>query len=97
MLIKTVKDLGLVIKEQRKKLGLGQQALADRVGVSRQWIVEIERGKPRAEIALLLRTVQALDLQLQVNSEDADMRQSAQSPIYFDLDEIINNARGDHS
>lgn len=40
--------------------------LADRVGVSRQWIVEIEHGKPRAEIGLLLRTIDALTLEMRI-------------------------------
>jgi HTH-type transcriptional regulator/antitoxin HipB len=34
------------------KLGLDQKSLAQKVGVSRQWIVAVEHAKPRAEIGL---------------------------------------------
>ena len=64
MRIRTPTDLGALIRDRRIKLGLDQQSLAQKVGVSRQWIVEVEKGKPRAEIGLLLRTIDALGIQL---------------------------------
>ena len=64
MRIRTPTDLGALIRDRRIKLALDQQSLAQKVGVSRQWIVEVEKGKPRAEIGLLLRTIDALGIQL---------------------------------
>lgn len=69
MRIQTPADLGLTIRDRRKQMGLAQQTLADRVGVSRQWIVEVEAGKSRAEIGLILRTLRELGVQLDVKSE----------------------------
>ena len=66
MLARTPKDLGLLIRDHRRQLGLDQRDLAQRVGVSRQWIVEIEGGKPRAALVLVLRTLAALGLELDV-------------------------------
>ena len=60
MRIRTPADLGALIRDRRIKLALDQRSLAQKVGVSRQWIVEVEKGKPRAEIGLLLRTIDAL-------------------------------------
>jgi len=94
--IHTAEDVGLVIREQRHKLGLGQQALARRVGVSRQWIVAVEKGKQRAEVGLLLRTLRALDLVLTVDTEthrQADATE-AMPAVEVDLDALIDNARG---
>jgi HTH-type transcriptional regulator/antitoxin HipB len=65
MQIRTPLDLGHAIRERRKQLELDQRELADRVGVSRQWLVEIERGKPRAEVGLLLRVLRELELRLE--------------------------------
>ena len=62
MRIRTPLDLGLVIRDRRRKLGLSQTELARKVGVGRQWVVSIERGKSRAELGLVLRTLSALDL-----------------------------------
>jgi HTH-type transcriptional regulator/antitoxin HipB len=73
MLIRTPQDLGFVIREQRKKLGLDQSELARRAAVSRQWIVEVEKGKPRAEVGLLLRTespILALIIEKVVSTRD---------------------------
>ena len=49
-----------------------QTALAERVGVSRQWVAGIERGKPRAELGMVLRTLEILDLEvtIEVNGRD---------------------------
>ena len=44
----TAADIGAIIRARRRKLGLGQAALAKRVGVGREWIVDVEQGKPRA-------------------------------------------------
>ena len=45
---------------------MSQAQLADRAGVSRKWIYEFEAGKPSAELGLLLRVLDALDLTLEV-------------------------------
>lgn len=69
MRIRTPRDIGLAIRERRRALGLDQRSLAERIGVSRQWLVEVEKGKPRAEVGLLLRTLNALHLELRATSE----------------------------
>ena len=39
----------------RKSQKLSQNQLSEKIGVSRQWVAEIENGKPRAEIGLICR------------------------------------------
>lgn len=101
MTVHTVAELGAAIRHRRRQLNWDQQSLAQRVGVSRQWIVEIEAGKPRAEIGLLLRTLRALDLQLEVSAGGTSShRESAASPHHrdpdldVDIDAVIERARG---
>ena len=67
MLITTPRDIGAAIKERRKLLGLDQAELASRVGVSRQWLIQVENGKAGATIGLLLRLMNALDMHLMLN------------------------------
>ena len=62
--IGSARDVGLAIRERRKALGLDQASLAKKVGVGRQWIIDIERGKQRAELGLVLRTLKELDLRV---------------------------------
>jgi len=64
MLIRTPSDLGALIQERRIKLGLNQISLAKKAGTSRKWLIEVENGKPRAEIGLILRTLKALGIAL---------------------------------
>jgi HTH-type transcriptional regulator / antitoxin HipB len=94
MRTRTVPELGLIIRERRRKLGLGQRALAAKVGVSRQWIVEVEQGKARAAVGLVLRTLEALGLQLDIDAAGSAAPTPNSSIIDIDLDAVIDRARG---
>ena len=91
MRIRTPTDLGATIRDRRITLGLGQGTLAQKAGVSRQWIVEVEKGKPRAEIGLLLRTIRALGIAL--TTETAPMGKKRGSSVAVDIDSIVAAAR----
>jgi HTH-type transcriptional regulator/antitoxin HipB len=67
MLIRTLADLAALIKARRNQLGLDQETLALQAGVSRKWIIDVERGKSGAEIGLVLRTLRVLGISLEVN------------------------------
>jgi HTH-type transcriptional regulator / antitoxin HipB len=94
MLIRTPADLGALIRDRRIKLGLDQKSLAQKVGVSRQWIVAVEHGKPRAEIGLLLRTIDVLGIRLSTDKEFPDNTEDAGKTPSVDIDSIIATARG---
>ena len=49
--------LGGKIRDRRKLLGYTQQALADAIGASRKFIVELEAGKDNASLGLTLRVM----------------------------------------
>jgi HTH-type transcriptional regulator/antitoxin HipB len=72
MNLRNATDVGLVIRERRRALGLDQATLAQRIGVSRQWVVEIERGKPRAEVALVLTALRVLGLAVRAEPRPDD-------------------------
>ena len=40
MLIRTPTELGAIIRDKRKRLKLDQSTLANRIGVSRQWLID---------------------------------------------------------
>jgi HTH-type transcriptional regulator / antitoxin HipB len=97
MRVRTPADLGALIRDRRTKLRLDQKSLAAKAGVSRQWIVEVEKGKPRAEIGLLLRTLSALgialDAGIQEPSKRKDTRLSHGVDAFVDIDSIVASAR----
>jgi HTH-type transcriptional regulator / antitoxin HipB len=94
MHIRTPLDLGLIIRQQRRHLGLNQTDLASRAGVGRQWIVAIEHGKARAELGLVLRTLAALDLTLAVNGSGNAATRKGSSVAPIDIDAIVDSAKG---
>ena len=63
-------ELGKQLRHRRRQIGWTQQQLAERAGVARQWIVRLERGNERAELAPILRTIFQLDLNLQLEPID---------------------------
>lgn len=97
MRIGTALDIGLIIRERRRLLGWEQRTLATRVGVSRQWIVEVEKGKPRAEVGLLLRTLRVLGLDLHADPAAGDPtagdKAGAAPSGLVDVDAIVERAR----
>ena len=54
--------LGGAVCDLRRSLKIRQADLALRAGVSRQWIVALEQGKPTLEVGLVLRTLETLGL-----------------------------------
>ncbi len=72
MRLRTAIDVGLVIRERRRALGLDQATLARRVGASRLWVVQMEKGKARASLMLVLRAFEALGLVLR--ADDGEVR-----------------------
>jgi len=65
------------------------------VGVSRKWIVEVEKGKPRAEIGLVLRTFTALGLKLSFDDVSQVSDKNMPEPVlpYIDIDQVLEKLR----
>ena len=95
MRVRTAKDVGLLIRERRNSLRLTQSELARRLGVSRQWISQIEGGKQRADIALVLRTLATLGMTVDVRSQPVSP--GSPDPEPTDVDEIVRRARRNRS
>jgi HTH-type transcriptional regulator / antitoxin HipB len=94
MIVRTPADLGAAIRAGRHALGLDQAGLAVRVGVQRQWIIKIESGKPTAEVGLVLRTLNALGLQVGIG-EPTDEPTTARPPtgLSYDIDAALERTR----
>jgi HTH-type transcriptional regulator/antitoxin HipB len=89
MRLRTARDIGLAIRERRRSLGLDQKTLAKRVGVSRQWIIEAEKGKRRAALELILRTLDALGLALRTEVSPAKLPSGTTPAAAVSLDSVI--------
>lgn len=88
MLVRSTTDLAHLIRDRRSRLSLTQANLAEKVGVSRKWIVDLEAGKRTADVSLILRTIKALDLELDVRE-----RASSTDANGVDVDRIIERSK----
>lgn len=62
--LRTPADIGALIRNRRRALGLDQAELAERIGVGRLWVNQVERGKQGASLGLVLRAMTVLELEL---------------------------------
>ena len=69
MIITTPKFFGLAIRARRWNLFLTQDDLARHLGVSRQWVIDLEKGKTTVGLGLTLRAFAALNLELSLLME----------------------------
>lgn len=76
VIIRTPQDIGALIRSRRRSLGMSQADLASKLGTSRLWITEIERGKPRASLVLILQAISALRLELTTDDEGKGAKDS---------------------
>lgn len=61
-----MEQIGIIIKERRKELGINQQELADLAGVGINSLVAIERGKGNPSLKTLLRILDVLGLEIKL-------------------------------
>lgn len=66
------KEIGNIIKERRKKLGVNQQTLSDLAGVGLNTLVAIERGEGNPQLSTLLTILDTLGLQMDIRLKTLD-------------------------
>lgn len=84
MHIRSPRDLGLVIRETRRSQKLTQAQLAARAGVTREWVVALERGNPGAEVGRVFKVLSALRLEMEVPTGSAVTHSNANVPSRID-------------
>ena len=66
MRIEDAKQFGAAVAKARKGLGLTQRDLALAIGTGERFIVELEAGKPTAQLEKALAAARAVGLRLSV-------------------------------
>lgn len=66
------RGLGAYTAERREALGLTQQELADRVGVSRSWVARFERDSSSAVLYRIMDTLKVLGVTMMMVAEAVD-------------------------
>ena len=93
MRIRTAADLGAFIRERRTRLGMDQISLAKKAGTSRKWLVEVERGKPGAEIGLILRTLKSLEISIDLEEDTSDATPPAGKAVAPNINSVLDSLK----
>jgi len=64
--IKTVAQLGDIVRKRRKQQGLTQAELAGVSGVGRRFVSELESGKESCQISKVLQVLRTLGVEVDV-------------------------------
>lgn len=73
--IHSADDLGVIIRAVRKSTKVRQDDLAAMVGVSRQFAVDVEKGKPTVQLGRVMRLLKELGIELSVEIPSEASRQ----------------------
>ena len=68
MHVRSSRDLGALARDRRQEIGWSQTELAERIGTSRSWVSQMENGKERVEVSLVLKAFEALGLMVDVRA-----------------------------
>jgi len=88
MQVHTVRDLGAAVRQARTDQKMSQAELAAKVGVSRNWIMRLEKGHPRLEAQLVLDAMAAAGVALTTDTDDESLLEptdSAWTEVFADL------------
>ena len=69
MLLRRPHDLASLFRAARARSGWSQSELANKIGVSRQWVSLVETGKTSVEFDLVMAALQALGFRLSAEPE----------------------------
>ena len=79
MIVRSAEDIGNTVKQRRIDMELTQSTLADRLGVTRQWISRLEKGRHDITLDRLLALIKALNMTIDLRAIHTDS--SAESGV----------------
>jgi len=74
---KIEQTFGIVVREQRHRVGISQEAFAVKAGVHRTYASLIERGKVQVSIGVAFKLADALEMPLSRLWREVEKRQAA--------------------
>lgn len=84
MRAQTLRQVAVAVRSSRIAARLTQAQLAERAGVSRWWVSQFEAGRARAEVGLLLRVLDALDLCLEITPRSSSTLDGGEAATHLD-------------
>lgn len=72
-------DLGAALRDRRHNLGMTQAALAAALGVTRDWVIDLESGRGNPQLRHLLRALDVLGMRFALNLREGHLGATASS------------------
>ena len=72
-MLSTAKDVGVLVQQARKALGLTQETLAMLAGTGLRFISELENGKPTCELEKTLTVLKTLGVRINATTTYSDV------------------------
>jgi len=76
--IRDLEQLGSLIRDRREAAGLSLDRAAALLGVGRRFLIELEHGKRRANVETLLQVLNALGLEMVIETRTPGLTARAQ-------------------
>lgn len=70
MRVRTVRELGGAVRTRREALGWSQGQVAEQAGVTREWVVRFEGGKPSVRLDRVFDVLGVLGLSVELGERD---------------------------
>ncbi|WP_164935494.1 helix-turn-helix domain-containing protein [Bradyrhizobium guangzhouense] len=87
MILKTIKDFGLALREARRAKQLTQSQLAEKLGTNQEWVSHLENGRiENPSLGTILRAFAILGVNL-----DADTHRRAAADPSFDTGDLATD------
>jgi HTH-type transcriptional regulator/antitoxin HipB len=87
--LRNVDQLGAAIRLKRKEKGLSQSKLAELLGVERKWVLRLEAGNPKAELGLVLKTLNTLGIRAFLSDDERPSSREHRHVSTSRLDEVF--------
>lgn len=71
MQVRSMGELGALVRSARTARGMTQAELAAKLNISRDWVVRLEKGHPRLEAQRVLDALRVVGVDLQATVSDA--------------------------
>lgn len=96
MKIRRSEDIAAAVRDARRKAGLSQVQLAERLEVNRVLVIRLEAGEPGVGVGIVLRALSVLGLSLDLAEEGSkplatDVKTTSAKPRpRISIDEIVD-------
>ena len=90
--VRTVADIGKLIRAARQLAGLTQVELAKKVGANVRWVYDLEHGRPTIEAGRMMLAMAVLGITLEAEMPNQATKRRSDNQAPDDLESIFGSS-----